>query len=105
MTSEPYAWDEWERYALAEGIDPGLASLCRSTIRDAYRHHWKGHAYYLCIGSNNLTELARRAPELCARLCGLLRETDGLGSAVDETTGETFELRNCLTELEGEAYL
>ena len=102
--NEPYPWDEWQRYALADGIDPELAALCRSTIRDAYQHWWKGHAYYLCIGSGSLTELAHRAPELTRRLCDLLLETDGLETARDEATGEVFELRNCVREHEAEAY-
>ncbi len=102
--NEPYAWDEWQRYALAKGIDPDLAALCGSAIRAAYEHWWKGHAYYLCIGNLSLTELAHRAPQLTRRLCGLLLETDGFESARDEATGEVFELRNGVRELEGEAY-
>ena len=102
--NEPYPWDEWQRYALANDIDAELVSLCRSTIRDAYQHWWKGHAYELCIGSNDLIELARRAPQLTRQLCDLLLETDGFAAARDERTGEAIELRNCLPEYEGEAY-
>ena len=102
--NEPYPWNEWEPYALADGIDAELASLCCSTIHDAYQHRWKGHAYHLCIGSTDFMELARRAPQLTRRLCDLLLETDGFAVARDEQTGEAFELRNCLPEYGGDAY-
>ena len=35
-----YPWDDWERWALAQGLDPKLAGLARLVIREAFQHDW-----------------------------------------------------------------
>ena len=35
-----YPWDDWERAALAGGVEKDLANLGRAVMREAYQHDW-----------------------------------------------------------------
>ena len=36
-----YPWDDWERHALARGLDAETAGLGRLLVREAYNHGWE----------------------------------------------------------------
>jgi hypothetical protein len=76
-----YPWDDWERHALAHGLDADLAGQARLLIREAYNHGWEGWLQSLCGWSDDgqaLLAFALRSP-VKARWCfSRLMETDGL---------------------------
>jgi len=77
----PYPWDDWERYALACGLDAELAGLGRLLVREAYNHGWEGWLQSLCGWSDDgaaLLAFALWSP-VKARWCfSRLMDTDGL---------------------------
>jgi hypothetical protein len=61
-----YPWDDWERWALAHGLDRDLAGLARLTIREAYQHQWSDRLKSLCgwrDDGGRMLRLALRSPE------------------------------------------
>lgn len=76
-----YPWDEWERWALAQGLDAGLAGQGRLLIREAYNHGWEPWLQSLCgwsDGGQALLVLALREPKRAHWCWSRLMDTDGL---------------------------
>lgn len=76
-----YPWDDWERWALAQGLDPAVAAQARLLIREAFQHDWPEELRGLCGWRDDgqaLFELARRAPKRALRQWEILMRTDGL---------------------------
>ena len=86
-----YPWDDWERWALARGLDPDLAGLARLTIREAYQHQWSDRLKSLCGWQDDggrMLRLALRSPEKARQRWNRLLETDGLRGEYDPKTGQ-----------------
>jgi hypothetical protein len=86
-----YPWDDWERWALAQGLYRDLAALARLTIREAYNHTWSDRLKSLCGWRDNggrMLRLALRSPEKARQRWNRLLETDGLRGEYNETTGQ-----------------
>ena len=108
MIQPPYPWDCWAEHAEEVGIPEDLIDLGCRVMRQAYVHHWNGHAYELCVGHGitaNMTIFAKRAPKLAVRLWTLLLETQGLTIFNDEQNGELLDFAISLPVYDGEAYL
>jgi hypothetical protein len=76
-----YPWDAWHGWALARGLDAGLAGLGRLLIREAFNHGWPENLKSLCGWSDDgqaLLALALRAPKAARRQWDILMRTDGL---------------------------
>jgi hypothetical protein len=76
-----YPWDDWERWAVAQGLDRELAALGRLTIREAYQHQWDDRLKSLCgWGDDGQALLAHtlRFPKAARRQWDILLRTDGL---------------------------
>jgi len=76
-----YPWDDWERYALARGLDAELAGLGRLLIREAFNHGWESWLQKLCGWGDDgqaLLAFALRAPKSASRHWDILMRTDGL---------------------------
>ena len=43
-----YPWDDWQREALASGLNATLAALGRTVMREAYQHNWCDRLKYEC---------------------------------------------------------
>jgi hypothetical protein len=75
-----YPWDDWERWALAQGLDPKLAGLARLVIREAFQHDWpewlRAASGWDDDGQGMLT-MAQRAPKSARRLWQRMLDTDG----------------------------
>ena len=70
-----YPWDDWERHALASGLDADLAGLGRLLIREAFNHSWESWLQHRCGWGDDgraLLALALRAPK-AARLLNLIQ--------------------------------
>ena len=86
-----YPWDDWERFALARGLDAQTAGLGRLLIREAYNHGWEGWLQSLCGWSDDgqaLLAFALRAPANARWAFARLLETDGLRGDVHPDTKE-----------------
>jgi hypothetical protein len=76
-----YPWDDWERHALASGLDADLAGLGRLLIREAFNHGWESWLQSHCGWSDDgraLLAFALRAPKTARRQWDILMRTDGL---------------------------
>lgn len=76
-----YPWDDWERWALACGLDADLAGLGRLLVREAYNHGWEPCLQSLCGWSDDgqaLLAFALRSPQAARRQWDILMRTDGL---------------------------
>jgi hypothetical protein len=76
-----YPWDDWERHALACGLDAELAGLGRLLVREAFNHGWEAWLRNLCGWGDDgqaLLALALRAPKSARRQWDILMRTDGL---------------------------
>ncbi len=92
-----YPWDDWERWAVAQGLDADLAGLGRLLIREAFNHGWETWLQNLCgwrddlsagqAGGQALLALAMRAPAKARWGWSRLLETDGLRGDVHPQTG------------------
>jgi hypothetical protein len=85
-----YPWDGWERWALASGLEAGLAGLGRLLIREAYQHGWEGWLQNLCgwgDDGQSLLAFALRAPEKARWCWSRLLDTAGLRGDVHPRTG------------------
>jgi hypothetical protein len=86
-----YPWDEWERWALARGLDADLAGQARLLIREAYNHGWEGWLQSLCGWTDDgqgLLAFALRSPAKARWCISRLMETDGLRGDVHPKTQE-----------------
>jgi hypothetical protein len=86
-----YPWDDWERWAVAQGLDRELAALGRLTIREAYQHQWDDRLKSLCGWRDHgrrMLRLALRSPRTAAKRWQQLLDTDGLRGHYDPKTGE-----------------
>jgi hypothetical protein len=76
-----YPWDDWERYALACGLDAELAGQARLLIREAFQHDWPDWLKPACGWRDDgqaLLAFALRAPRQACRQWDILFRTDGL---------------------------
>jgi hypothetical protein len=76
-----YPWDDWHGYALAHGLDAGLAGQGRLLIREAFNHGWQSWLQSLCGWGDDgqaLLALALRSPRTARRQWEILMRTDGL---------------------------
>lgn len=90
-----YPWDDWERWARAQGLDRDLAALGRLTIREAYQHQWDDRLKSLCGWRDDGRRMLRfglRTPEKARQRWERLLETDGLRGQYNEQTGEWMTL-------------
>ena len=75
-----YPWDDWEAWAIAQGLDRDLAALARLTIREAYQHQWSDRLKSLCgwrDDGGRMLRFALRSPEKARQRWDRLLETDG----------------------------
>jgi hypothetical protein len=76
-----YPWDDWERWALAQGLEPKLAGLARLVIREAFQHDWP---VWLCAvtgwadDGQGMLDLALHHPKAAHERWDVLLRTDGL---------------------------
>ena len=80
-----YPWDDWQRDALAAGLDPELATLGRAVMREADQHGWCDSLKYECgihgespETSAGMILSAQEQPEWQKARWTWLLETDGL---------------------------
>ena len=80
-----YPWDDWQRDALAAGLDPELATLGRAVMREADQHGWCDSLKYECGIHDESPETfagmilsAQEQPEWQKARWTWLLETDGL---------------------------
>jgi len=86
-----YPWDDWHRYALAQGLDSELAELGRLLLREAYNHGWEPWLQSLCGWADNgaaLLAFALRAPQPARWCWSRLLDTDGLRGDIHPQTGK-----------------
>lgn len=86
-----YPWDDWQRWALAQGLSADLAQLGRAVIREAYQHGWEDRLQALCGWRDDglrMLRLALRSPEKARQRWQRLLGTDGERGRRDEQTGE-----------------
>jgi hypothetical protein len=86
-----YPWDDWERWALAQGVPAGLAALGRLAIREAFNHDWSGPLKSLCgwrDDGRRMARLALRAPATARTRWQRLLDTDGHRGEFNPQTGE-----------------
>jgi len=86
-----YPWDDWERWALAQGLDPRMASQARLLIRESFNHDWPEKLRALCGWRDDgqaLFKLARRAPKKALGQWDILMRTDGLRGDLHPQTQE-----------------
>ena len=86
-----YPWDDWEQWAIAQGLDRELAAFGRLTVREAYQHQWDDRLKSLCGWSDDgqaLLAHALRFPQAARRRWDILLRTDGLRG----------DYRSCSTE-------
>jgi hypothetical protein len=103
-----YPWDDWERWALSQGLEPRLAGLARLVIREAFQHDWPwwlvGVTGWADDGQGML-DLALRAPRVARRQWDILLRTDGLRGDYDRRAREwtwgylRADARRLLTQL------
>ena len=78
-----YPWDDWQREALASGLDPQLAALGRAVMREAYQHDWCDRLKYECgidikDTAAGMIACAKDHPHLAEARWQWLLATDGL---------------------------
>ena len=81
-----YPWDDWERWALSQGLEPRLAGLARLVIREAFQHDWPrwliGVTGWADDGQGML-DLVLRAPRVARQQWDVLLRTDGFRGDYD----------------------
>lgn len=89
-----YPWDDWERWALAQGLNPSVAGQARLLIREWFNHSWAGELKAICGWSDDgraLLRQARRAPKKALAQWNILMRTDGLrGDIYPQTQAWTW---------------
>ena len=93
LNCEPfhYPWDDWERWALAQGLDPSVVGQARLLIREAFNHDWPEELRVLCGWSDDgqaLLALAQRAPKKALGQWNVLMRADGFRGDVHPETQE-----------------
>jgi hypothetical protein len=86
-----YPWDDWERWAIDQGLDRNMAALARLTIREAYQHNWDERLKSLCGWRDHgkrMLKFALRSPEKARYRWNRLLETDGYRGEYDPKTGQ-----------------
>jgi len=86
-----YPWDDWHRWAMAEGLDQDLAGSGRLLIREAFQHGWDPWLQSLCGWSDDgqaLLAYALRFPKAADRQWDILMRTDGLRGDYRERSTE-----------------
>jgi hypothetical protein len=76
-----YPWDDWEHWAIAQGLDARLAAFGRLTVREAYQHQWDDVLKRLCGWQDDgqaMLAYALRFPQAARRQWDILLRTDGL---------------------------
>jgi hypothetical protein len=78
-----YPWDDWQREALAAGLDAQLAAHGRAVMREAYQHDWCDRLKYECGIDNpgtaaGMIACAKDHPHLAEARWQWLLATDGL---------------------------
>jgi len=76
-----YPWDDWERWAMAQGLNRNLAGQGRLLIREAYQHAWDDYLKVHCGWRDDgqaLLAQALRSPKTALRQWDVLMRTDGL---------------------------
>ena len=89
-----FPWDDWEAYALEQGMDEKLAGLGRAVMREASQHSWDPMVAELC-SEWVMEPFFKRAPDLAKRLYEVLLETDGLRYAWVEEEGSSDMIELC----------
>lgn len=87
-----YPWDDWQEWALAQGLDARLARQARSLIREAFSHSWDAWIRNLCGWNDDgraLFQIARRTPQKALGQWDILMRTDGFRG--DLRPGSTVE--------------
>lgn len=86
-----YPWDDWERWALAQGLDPRVAGQARLLIREWFQHSWANELKTVCGWSDDgraLFRQARRAPKKALAHWEILMRTDGMRGDIHPQTHE-----------------
>jgi hypothetical protein len=86
-----YPWDDWHRWAIAQGLDEDLAGLGRLLIREAFNHDWSECLKSRCGWHDNgqrMAKLAWRSPATARRRWQRLLDTDGHRGHLHPETGE-----------------
>lgn len=86
-----YPWDDWERWAQAQGLAAELAGQGRLLIREAYNHGWEPWLQSLCGWQDNgqaLLAFALRTSRQARWCWSRLMETDGLRGDIHPKTKE-----------------
>jgi hypothetical protein len=77
-----YPWDQWERWAIAQGLDREMAGQARLLIREAVNHTWDQCLMSFCGWGGDdgraLFRHALRSPKGAQRQWDILMRTDGL---------------------------
>lgn len=78
-----YQWDDWQREALASGLDAQLTALGRAVMREACQHNWCDRLKYECGIDNadtaaGMIACAKDQPYLMGARWQWLLATDGL---------------------------
>jgi hypothetical protein len=87
-----YPWDDWQEWALEDGVEEDLAALGRSLIREADQHNWPRKLQVECGWADSgkaMIELALTKPEEAQKRWQHLLDTDGGGWYHDQQSGET----------------
>ena len=87
FTPGEYPWDEWERYAMAQGVSEDLAGLGRAVIREASQHAWSPRMQRFSGWADDgqaMIGLALKHPATAWRRWELMLETDGFQGCWNE---------------------
>ena len=85
-----YPWDDWERAALARGVETPLANLGRAVMREAYQHDWEPLLQAVCGWEDEgeaMIALALEHPKHAQWTWQKLLDTDGCRGSYHPKTG------------------
>jgi hypothetical protein len=85
-----YPWDDWQSWAVSQGVPVAMAALGRAVIREACQHGWTERLKSLCgwrDDGQRMLKLALRSPETARKRWQRLLDTDGNRGSYDEKTG------------------
>ncbi|MFI5305213.1 MAG: hypothetical protein ACHQYP_10525 [Nitrospiria bacterium] len=78
VQNQTYHWDDWEADALARGVDPKLAELGRSIMREHFQHDWDDFGSEVGFrAGTSMIELALKHPKKAEERWKHLLDTDG----------------------------
>jgi hypothetical protein len=75
-----FPWDQWERWAIGQGLDQDVAAQAGLLIREAVNHAWDEGLVSLCGWGDDGRALfvqALRSPKRALGQCDILMRTDG----------------------------